>query len=123
MLCDTTSGTGRKNGGRRRRLWASRLGIASIGHKRMHVGKWFVQIVPRLDRTVLERCRTVGNFARLARFGEMEMANDEAAARLKRARALYRKTAKNPRTVDDFLSNRRAEEARRDAVLSRRSGD
>lgn len=51
------------------------------------------------------------------------MTKDDAAARLNRARELYRKTAKNPRTVDDFLADRKAETARRDAVLSGKAGD
>lgn len=39
--------------------------------------------------------------------------------RLERARALYRKTAKNPRTVDDFLHDRRKEAKREDARFDR----
>lgn len=39
--------------------------------------------------------------------------------RLERAKALYRKTAKNPRTVDDFLRDRREEAEREDARFDR----
>lgn len=39
--------------------------------------------------------------------------------RLARAKALYRKTAKNPRTLDDFLSDRREEARREDARFDR----
>lgn len=42
--------------------------------------------------------------------------------RLERARALYRKTAKNPRTVDDFLRDRR-KEAKRDNARFDRPGE
>ena len=45
------------------------------------------------------------------------------AARVRRAQALYRKHAKNPRTVDDFLADRREGEARRDAALAPWTGD
>ena len=37
--------------------------------------------------------------------------------RVERARALYRDAVKNPRTVDDFLRDRRAEAARENARL------
>lgn len=39
--------------------------------------------------------------------------------RLERAKALYRKTAKNPRTLDDFLRDRREEAQREDERLNR----
>lgn len=39
--------------------------------------------------------------------------------RLERAKALYRKTAKNPRTLDDFLRDRRDEAQREDERLNR----
>lgn len=38
--------------------------------------------------------------------------------RVRRAQALYRKHAKTHRTVDDFLADRRLDDAKRDAVLS-----
>lgn len=41
--------------------------------------------------------------------------------KLERARALYRKTAKNPRTNDDFLRDRREEGKREKARFDRAS--
>jgi antitoxin PrlF len=43
---------------------------------------------------------------------------ESVAARVKRAQELYRLHAKNPRTVDEFLADRKRENARRDEVLS-----
>lgn len=71
-----------------------------------------------LPRAVRERLGVLDEGKVILTIDDDEITLHSVAARVRRAQALYREHAKNPRTVDDFLADRRAEETRRDAALA-----